>query len=98
MQRLTGDYAAAADCLGQALSLARDLDDRLNQAEWLGQLGQLHVLTGDHTTAADCLGQALEIARALGVRFIEASVLDTLGELRLRCAAGREAAENHRRR
>ncbi|MCA1681830.1 MAG: tetratricopeptide repeat protein, partial [Actinobacteria bacterium] len=59
VQRLTGDYPAAADSLRQALALSGDLGDRLGEAHALTNLGGMQYLTGDYPAAADSLRQAL---------------------------------------
>ena len=66
MQRLTGDYPAAAASQQQALELFRDLGDRLGQASALNELGIVQQLTGDYPAAAASHQQALELFRDLG--------------------------------
>ena len=66
MQKLTGDYPAAAATLQQALALSRDIGDRHQQAWALDELGGLHRLTGDYPAAAASHQQALEQFRDLG--------------------------------
>ena len=79
VQRLTGDYKAAADSLRQALTLYRDLADRLGEANTLNDLGMVQRLTGDYKAAADSLRQALTLYRDLADRLGEANTLNDLG-------------------
>ena len=66
VQRLTGDYPAAAASLTQALQLSRDLGDRHGQAWALDDLGVVQQLTGDYPAATASLTQALQLFRDLG--------------------------------
>jgi tetratricopeptide (TPR) repeat protein len=81
MQKLTGDYPAAADTNQQAQALARDLGDRYWQAWVLNQLGVLHGLVGDYPAAAASHQQALRLMREGGEPSGQACVLNGLGEL-----------------
>ena len=60
LQRLTGDYPAAAASHQQALELFRDLGDRAGQAHALNELGLVQQLTGDYPAAAASHQQALD--------------------------------------
>jgi tetratricopeptide (TPR) repeat protein len=82
MQRLTGDYPAAARVLEQALGLYRDLGDRHGQANALYFLGDVRRLTGDYPAAAQALEQALGLYRDLGDRLGQANALSYLGDVR----------------
>ena len=81
VQRLTGDYPAAAQALEQALGIYRDLGDRLGQANALNFLGGVRQLTGDYPAAAQALELALGIYRDLGDRGGEAEALNERGTL-----------------
>lgn len=83
VQRLTGQYSAAAQALGQALGSYRELGDRLGQANALNDLGVVHRMDGQYPVAAEVLDQALSIYRALGDRLGEANAQHDLGALRL---------------
>ena len=74
VQRLTGDYPAAAATLRQALVLSRDLGDRYKQAWVLAELAVVQRLTGDYRAAAASSQQALELFRdsATGQRGLRA--------------------------
>ena len=67
MQKLTGDYPAAAATLRQALALSRDLGDRLVQAQVLTELAAMQRLTGDYPAAAASNQQALSMFRDLAI-------------------------------
>ena len=81
MQRLTGDYPAAAACSNRALELYRSLGNRLGQAGALTDLSAVQRVTGDYRASAASLGQALELYRDLGDRLGEAGALTYLGLL-----------------
>ena len=68
MQRLTGDYPAAAASHQQALALFRDLGHQRGQADALSYLGIVQQLTGDYPAAAASQQQALALYRDLGDR------------------------------
>jgi tetratricopeptide (TPR) repeat protein/transcriptional regulator with XRE-family HTH domain len=82
VQRLTGDYPAAAQDLEQALGIYRDLGSRLGQANALTDLGVVRLMTGDYPAAAQALEQALGIYRDLGDRLGQAGALSFLGVVR----------------
>ena len=50
LQRLTGDYRAAAASQQQALGQLRDLGERSAQASALNELGLVQQLTGDYAS------------------------------------------------
>jgi tetratricopeptide (TPR) repeat protein/transcriptional regulator with XRE-family HTH domain len=77
---LTGDYAAAAVRLAEAIVIYRDLGDRPGHAHALIELGFLNVLTGDdYPAAAASYQQALALARSVGDGLAEATALNHLG-------------------
>jgi tetratricopeptide (TPR) repeat protein len=80
---MTGDYLGAAEDLGQALAIYRDIGDRDGQAGALNETGTLHRVTGSLVEAEACHQQALELARAVGRAPQQAHALAGLG----RCAA-----------
>jgi tetratricopeptide (TPR) repeat protein len=74
-----GHYGDAITCYEQALSLARELDDRGKEVSAFCGLGWCYCQLG-HTAQAIRYGeQALPIARALEDRFWEATTLSLLG-------------------
>jgi tetratricopeptide (TPR) repeat protein len=83
VQRLTGDYPAAAQVLQEALGISRDLGDRLGEANALNDLGVVRLLTDDYRDAAQAHEQALGIYRDLGTRLSQADALRRLGVARL---------------
>jgi tetratricopeptide (TPR) repeat protein/transcriptional regulator with XRE-family HTH domain len=83
VQRLTGDYPAAARDLQEALSISRDLGDRPGQADALTNLGKVGQFIGDYPGATRDLQEALGICRDTGDRPGQANALTYLGEVRL---------------
>ena len=96
VQRLTGDYVAAAASLGQALRLHRDLGAPHGQAVALNSLGELSLATSASEEARDLHGQALTIAREIGAPPEEARALAGIG-MSLLPHAPAEAAAHLRR-
>jgi tetratricopeptide (TPR) repeat protein len=80
--RLTGDYPAAAEALGQAVEIYRQFGDRTGQGMALNEKGTLHRITGELALAEGCHQQALEMARAINSSWEQAHALAGLG----RCA------------
>ena len=78
MLRFTGDYAAAAACLQQALEFHSDLGYRNGQVDDLLQLGAVQRLTGDYPAAVATLRQALALGPDVGDRYLQAQVLTEL--------------------
>ena len=83
VHRLTGQYPAATEVLGQALGIYRELGDRLGQANVLNELGVVQRMTGQYPASAEVLEQALGIYRQLGDRLGQANALHDQGALRL---------------
>lgn len=79
LQRLTGDYPAAAASQQQSLELCHALGFRLGQAEALNGLGELSSRTSASRRARDQHTEALAIARDLGVPLEEARALEGIG-------------------
>jgi tetratricopeptide (TPR) repeat protein len=80
--RRDGPWSDAIACHTAALQAARDLDDRLDQANTLNELGVVQRLTGDYPGATNVLEQALSIYRDLSDRLGQANTLNDLGALR----------------
>jgi tetratricopeptide (TPR) repeat protein/transcriptional regulator with XRE-family HTH domain len=78
IQRLTGDYRAAAATLAEAAELYRGLGDRHGQASALLSLGVVQRLSVDYRTAGRTLSGALELYEN---RHDQAGRADTLNEL-----------------
>jgi tetratricopeptide (TPR) repeat protein/transcriptional regulator with XRE-family HTH domain len=79
IQRMTGNYPAAAGNLTTAIEVFRELGSRQGEANALLQLGNVQYPTGDYPAATSSLGRALEYFRDLGDQLGEASVLSNLG-------------------
>ncbi|MET9882983.1 tetratricopeptide repeat protein [Streptomyces sp. NPDC006430] len=75
MQRVTGDYPAAADLAGQALAHYQSLGEPLGEANTLRDLGRVRRMTGDYPAAADLAERALAHYQSLGDRLGEANTL-----------------------
>jgi tetratricopeptide (TPR) repeat protein/transcriptional regulator with XRE-family HTH domain len=79
IQRLNGDYAAAAGHLEEAIAVFRELGSRRGEANALLQLGNVQFPTGDYPAASRSLNLSVEYYRGLGDRHGEASALKDLG-------------------
>lgn len=79
VQRLTGDYAAAAATLANALASCRNGNDQHGQAKALVALGIVQRLTVSYPTAAMTLSQALDLHDKVGDRLGQADALSELG-------------------
>jgi tetratricopeptide (TPR) repeat protein len=82
VQRLTGDYASAAQTLEEALGIYRSLGDQLGHANALVNLGAVRRLTRDYVIATQALEEALRIYRGLGDQLGQANALNELGAVR----------------
>ena len=85
----------AAQVLGQALAIYRDLGDQLGHTNALSDLGIVRRLTGDYLGAAEDLEQALVIYRDLGDRGGAAEVLNETGTLHRLSGEPAEAEAHH---
>ena len=79
LQRVTGDYPAAAASLTRALELYRGLRDRLGQASALDNLGRVQFETSEYPAATASHQQALALYRDLGHRAGQALALNNVG-------------------
>jgi len=73
-----GRYQSAADQLGQALVIFREIDDLAGEARTLGYLGIVDWWQGHYPQAAGQIRRALAIFRAIGDQFGEAGALNNL--------------------
>jgi tetratricopeptide (TPR) repeat protein/transcriptional regulator with XRE-family HTH domain len=80
--RRDGPWAEAITRHAAAAQSARDLGDRLGQANALNNLGDVRRLTGDYPGAAADLEQALAIYRDLGDPLGQSNALNNLGIVR----------------
>jgi tetratricopeptide (TPR) repeat protein len=83
IRRLTGDYAAAAGVLGQALAIYEELRNRLGQANSLNELSLVRFMTEDYPTAVDLLAQALAIYEELRDGLGQANAISSLCLVRM---------------
>jgi DNA-binding SARP family transcriptional activator/tetratricopeptide (TPR) repeat protein len=81
-----GPWAQAAALHRAAVGAARELGDRLSEANALGDLGRVMESAGDHAAAAAEYERALALYREMGSQLGEANVLHDVGRARL--AAG----------
>jgi tetratricopeptide (TPR) repeat protein len=79
VERLTGNYAAAAETLARALEACRDANDQHDQAKALVALGIVQRLTVSYPMADTTLRQALELHATVGDRLGQADALSELG-------------------
>ena len=97
IQRLTGDYRAAAANLAEAEELYRGLGDRHGQASALLSLGVVHRLTVDYKTADRTLSEALELYENCHDQLGRADTLNELGVVRRLTRDYQAAAACHER-
>jgi tetratricopeptide (TPR) repeat protein len=71
VERLVGQYGQAREYHTHALTLARQLGDRLGEAEALWALGQIGADTEEHDQACELWRKALNIYEQLEVPFVE---------------------------
>jgi DNA-binding SARP family transcriptional activator len=76
---LTGAWQKAEELFNQALQLAKDREDRQQQARFQGALGKLLSRRGLYAEALCRLQKARDDARAAGDRSAEASYVGTMG-------------------
>jgi tetratricopeptide (TPR) repeat protein/transcriptional regulator with XRE-family HTH domain len=81
--RHDGPWAEAITRHTAAVQAARQLGDRLGEANALSDLGVVQRLTGDYPAATQFLEQALGIYRDLSDRLGQANALGHLGDVRL---------------
>lgn len=60
------EYAAALDCLGESVRLARRTGDSRQEAWSLAMIGRVHVLRGEHAPAVPVLDASLALVERLG--------------------------------
>ena len=91
VQRLIGEYRAAAATLARALELCDEIDDAEGQATALVPLGIVQRLTVSYPTAAATLSRALRLYERAGNLLGQADALNELGCVQ-RLSGDREAA------
>ena len=92
--RSDGPWAEAITRHTAAVAAARQLGDRLGQANALNDLGPVRWLTDDYPAAVQVLEQALALYRDLGDRAGQANALSNLGPVRLLTGDHRGAARD----
>jgi tetratricopeptide (TPR) repeat protein/transcriptional regulator with XRE-family HTH domain len=95
VQRLTGDYAAAATTLAGALAVCVNVGDQRGQANVLVVLGVLQRLTVGYPTATATLTKALELYRSHGDELGQADALSELGTVQRLSGDYAAAASSH---
>ena len=90
-----GQYREALDFHQQQLEIAREIGDRLGQANSLGNLGNAYQSLGQYREALDFHQQQLEIAREIGDRRGQANSLGNLGNAYQSLGQYREALDFH---
>ena len=78
--QLLGDTSAAKNVYEQALSLAKQTRNKLEEARICNDLAYLYFIAGDATKARQNALAALKIGRHLRDRTVEATALSNLGE------------------
>ena len=91
--RHDGPWTSAITRHTTAVAAARNLGDRLGQANALYDLGDVRRMTGDYSGAAEALQEALGICRDVGSRQGQADALTGLGVIRRLTGDYRGAAE-----
>jgi tetratricopeptide (TPR) repeat protein len=91
--RQDGPWADAMTRHATAVEAARQLGDRLGQANALLDLGAVRWLIGDYPGAAGALAEALGIFRDLGDQLGQANALTDLGVVRWLTADYADAAD-----
>ena len=79
--RHDGPWAEAQARQATALRAARQLDDRLAQANVLTDLGRFRLLTDDFEGSAQVLEEALGLYRDVGSQLGQANVLNSRGDM-----------------
>ena len=79
LQHLTGDHQTAATSLTQALTLFREVGDRVEEAEALNHLGALQATTLGPQEALARYSEALTITRDTGSPLEQADALTGIG-------------------
>ena len=97
VQRLTGDYAAAAATLGRALEACRRVGDQHGQAKALVALGIVQRLTVSYPMAAATLRRALELHDEAADPLGQADALSELGCVQRLTGNYQEAMAGHER-
>ena len=79
--RLAGDYTNALASAQRGLAVARQVGDRLGEANVLQAIGDVQQFRDDRAGALASYGQALDLFRQVGDRLGEANVLQAIGDV-----------------
>ena len=75
------DTAGALAKFGEALSLARQIGDRVGEGQSLHRIGQTYLFADEYAPALEFLQQALAVAREAGDLGTEGDVLGNIGDV-----------------
>ena len=89
---ITG-HSEGIGCLEQALTIRREIGDRMGEAQAANNLANAYQGLGRTAEALDVLHRALDLNRALGYRFGEGIALVNLGDVLLDLNRAEEAIE-----
>ncbi|MBD1903802.1 MULTISPECIES: CHAT domain-containing protein [Cyanophyceae] len=78
-QAQTGQVETALQSFQQALTIYREIKDRLNEGTTLGNLGVAYDLLGDYAKAIEYYQQSLALTKSIKDRLTEGRVLGNLG-------------------
>ena len=97
VQRLTGDYLAAAATLSRALEACRRVGDQYGEAKALVALGIVQRLTVSYPMAAETLGRAFELYGAAADQLGQGDALSELGCVQRLTGSYPDAKASHER-
>lgn len=80
-QVFIGEYGKALDALEEALTVARAINNRVEEAEILNEKADVLASQGEYQKALDTFNQALTIQRQLNIRRGQADTLDNMAKL-----------------
>ncbi len=88
-----GETRKAIEYYEQALKISREIGDRRNEGNWLGNLGLAYADLGETRKAIEYYEQALKISREIGDRRGEGNHLGNLGNAYAGMGETRKAIE-----
>ncbi|KAB8334894.1 tetratricopeptide repeat protein [Scytonema tolypothrichoides VB-61278] len=80
-QVFIGEYGKALDALEEGLTVARAINNRVEEAEILNEKADVLASQGEYQKALDTFNQALTIQRQLNIRGGQADTLDNMAKL-----------------
>lgn len=93
--RMSQQFEKGRQAIEHALTLFRQLGDRIFEGAMLYNLGQTKRLQGDYDAAANYYAEALEVARAFGDNYGAMSALSRMGRMARLRGAYRQAASHY---